>query len=248
MGIRIFSITVIISIVAIITLHLPLIAVRSIAISPESDIDQATRAEMLAYAKRTLNERVYGVPGKARYFFKKKQFENILRKTFLQADTITIESSFLNKWQIIAKKRMTFGTRCVGMQCVVIDTKGKAFMKTDITVGNTLIVADTIHLGDYVFGSDESAITDFQKIPEVIHYLEESNFFVKSVSLRKDTRVVYIDLENGIGIWLDSSEALYDTTRALHIVFKEVFSDPVKQAEIVSVDVRNPLSILYEKK
>ena len=248
MSVRIVSAVAIIVIVTAVALHLPFISVRSITISPESSIDQAVRAEMLASAKRTLNERVYGIPGRTRYFFKKQQFENILREAFLQTDTITIESSFFNKWQILAKKRTTFGTQCIGMQCLVIDTKGKAFMETDITVGNTLIIADTIYLGDYVFGSTESAIIDFQKIPEVIHYLENSSFFVKSVSLRRDTRVVYIKLENGIGIWLDSSEALYDTTRALHIIFKEVFSDPAKQAEIVSIDVRNPLSILYEKK
>ena len=172
----------------------------------------------------------------------------MLRAEFLQADNIAIQSSFLNKWKIVAKKRTPFGTHCIGMQCLVVDTKGKAFMSTDIIIGNTLIMSNTLRLGDQVFGDDVSAITDFQKIPEVVLYLENSGFFIKTISLRQDTRVVHIELENSIGIWLDTSEALYDTTRALHIIFEEVFSDPEKQAEIISVDVRNPLSILYEKK
>ncbi len=247
---RIFLVISIVAIVAATALHLPFVSVRSISIAPESSIDQAVRAEMLAYAKRMLKKRVYGVSGKTRYFFKKQEFEDLLRTTFLQADadTIRVESDFLNKWRIVAKERASFGTYCQGARCLIIDTKGVAFMETDITVGNTLVISDTVHLGSRVFSDDESAVKDFQKIPEIVHYLESGGFLVKTISLRQDTRVVHIELENGIGIWLDSSEALYDTTRALHIVFEEVFSDTEKQATIISVDVRNPLSILYEKK
>ena len=246
--VRIFLTIIIVSIVVSVALHLPFTSVRSIVIAPESDINQTVRAEMLAYAKRTLDERIYGVSGRTRYFFKKREFEDLLRTVFLQADTINVESDFLNKWRIIAKERISFGTYCQNEQCLIIDTKGVAFMETNITVGNTIIILDVLHIGDQVFGGDKSAVTDFQKIPEIVLYLEGGGFLVKTISLRRDTRVVHIELENGIGIWFDSSEALYDTTRALHIVFEEVFSDPEKQAEIISVDVRNPLSILYEKK
>ena len=237
-----------ITIVTAIALHLPFSSVRSISIAPESDVDQAVQTNILTYAKHVLSDREYGVPGKTRYFFNKQKFENLLQATFLQVDAITVESDFLNKWHIIAKKRRSFGTHCINGQCLVIDTKGMAFMETDITVGSVIIVAGSLHLGEQVFGSDESAVTDFQKIPEIVHYLESGGFLVKTVSLRRDTRVVHIKLENDIGVWIDSSEALYDTTRALHIIFEEVFSDPKKQAEIVSIDVRNPLSMLYEKK
>ena len=210
-------------------------------------MDHVLRAEMLTHAKKTLDKRAYGMSGKTRYFFKKGDFEASLREMFLQADTITIESSFLNKWHIVAKRRKSFGTHCTNARCLVVDTKGVAFMEADIVVGNILNISEGLHLGDAVFGSDETAVTDFQKIPEAVQFLEDGGMLVEVVSLRRDTRVVHIALENGIGIWLDTSEALYDTTRALHIVFEEVFSDPEKQAGIVSVDVRNPLSILYEK-
>lgn len=238
----------IITVVTVIALHMPFSSVRSISIAPESDVDQAIQTDILTYAKNMLSDQEYGVPGKTRYFFNKQKFENLLRERFLQADAITVESDFLNKWRIIAKKRESFGTHCANTQCLVIDTKGMAFMETDILVGSAIVVADSLHLGEQVFGSDESAVTDFQKIPEIVRYLEGGGFLVKTVSLRRDTRVAHIKLENGIGVWLDSSEALYDTTRALHIIFEEVFSDPKKQAKIVSVDVRNPLSMLYEKK
>ena len=229
-------------------LHLPLISIRSVSIAPESDVGHALRTEILTYTNQTLRKRIYGVPGKTRYFFKKSNLETMLREKFLQAENITIESQFLNKWRITAKKRKSFGTYCTKTHCLMIDTKGVAFIKTDIVVGSILNIADQLHLGDTVFGSDTAAVTDFQKISEAVLFLENDGLLVKDISLRRDTRVVHIKLENGIGIWLDTSEALYDTTRALHIVFEEVFSNPKKQAEIISVDVRNPLSILYEKK
>ena len=246
--VRVVLVGSIITAVTAIALHLPFSSVRSISMAPESDVDQAVQDNILTYAKSILSNREYGVPGKTRYFFKKQKFEDLLRATFLQADAITVESDLLNKWRITAKKRRSFGTHCADMQCLVIDTRGMAFMETDITVGSVIVVAGSLRLGEQVFGSDESAVTDFQKIPEIVRYLESGGFLVKTVSLRRDTRVVHIKLENGIGVWLDSSEALYDTTRALHIIFEEVFSDPKKQAKIVSIDVRNPLSMLYEKK
>lgn len=238
----------IITIIAAAALHLPFITVQSITIAPESDVEQAVRTKILAYAEEVMSKRVYGVPGKTRYFFKRQAFENILRTNFLQANAISVKTSFLNKWHIVAKKRTSFGTYCPDTQCFIVDTEGVVFMKTGIQVGVTLTVPETLHLGDRVFGDGASAKTDFQKIPEIVQYLENGGLLVKRVSLRRDTQAVHVDLENGIGIWLDVNESTHDTTRALHIVFEEVFSNLEKQAEIVSVDVRNPLSILYEKR
>ena len=246
--IRIILGVAVISIITIVAIHLPFISVQSVAIASESDIDQATRTKMLTYAEKALSNRVYGIPGKTRYFFKKQEFESMLRTNFLEANAISVKSSFLNKWHIIAKKRTSFGTYCSDKKCLVIDTEGVAFMSTNIQVGTHLVISETLHIGDQIFGKDALAIMDFQKIPKIVQYLENSDFLVKRTSLRRDTRVVHIELENGIGVWLDVSESTHDTTRALHIVFKEVFTDPEKQAEIVSVDVRNPLSILYEKR
>ena len=246
--VRIALVVAVMSIIAVTAFHLPFISVQSVTIAPESDIDQAVRTKILTYAEKMLSDRAYGIPGKTRYFFKKQEFENILRTNFLEADAISVKSSFLNKWHIIAKKRTPFGTYCTNTRCFIIDTGGVAFMDTNIQVGTTLAISSTLHIGEQVFGNSKSAIIDFQKIPRVVQYLENGGFLVKKVSLRRDTRVVHIDLENGIGVWLDVSESTHDTTRALHIVFKEVFSNPEKQAEIISVDVRNPLSILYEKR
>ena len=229
-------------------LHLPIISVRSVTIDSASDIDSTLRDEILVYAEGVMRERVYGVPGKTRYFFYKDDFEKMLRERFLRARGITIESHFFNIWRITANRRYSFGTHCTDARCIVVGKDGFVFMETDIQVGNALSISDSMGVGEYVFGADAAAITDFKKVPEAIVFLERGGMPVKQVSLRRDTRVVYVELVNGIGIWLDASEALYDTTRALHIVFEEVFSDPKKQAAIVSVDVRNPLSILYEQR
>ena len=83
-------------------------------------------------------------------------------------------------------------------------------------------------------------------MPEVLAFLEKRQLFVEHVSMRKDNHVVHIKLKNGIGVWIDASEKLYDTTRALYIIFNEVFRESFAQNQLVSVDVRNPLSLLYE--
>lgn len=229
-------------------LHLPFISVRSISVSPESDADRALQNEVLAFAEEMLDERVYGVKGKTRFFFKMSTFESMLQDRFLQTDTVRIESGFWNKWRIFVTQRHSFGTSCIDEHCLLVDVNGIAFMNTDMHIGTVLTVSDGLMLGEYVFGAVAGAVADFRKIPEIVLFLENNGLFVEHVSLRKDTRVVHIELENTIGIWLDTSEALYDTTRALHIVFEEVFADPDARKDIVSVDVRNPLSILYERK
>ena len=248
---RILTRSVLITLITAITIvgivHAPFISVQSVSISPDSDVDQLLRTEILAHTKHALKGRKYGIPKKTWYFFNKDGFETTLRETFSRADAIAVQADLFNTWSITAKRRRSFGTHCTKKQCLVVDTKGIAFMKTNIRIGNTLIFSDTIQVGDSVFTEGTKAVQDFQKIPEVVVFLENNGLPVKAVLLQRDTRVVRVDLESGIGILFDASEALYDTTRALHIVFKEIFTDTRKQTGITLVDVRNPLSILYEK-
>ena len=230
------------------TLHLPFVSVRSVSMSPKSDVEESLHEDILAYAEKHMNERIYGLKGKVRFFFKKDEFEMLLRERFLQADAIAVESDFWGAWHIVAKRRSTFGTHCTPAgDCLLIDTTGFAFMESDMRIGSELRISDMPWLGEYIFGSDQAATEDFGKVSEIVLFLEKNALFVKYVSLRKDTRVVHMQLENGIGIWLDASEALYDTTRALHVVFEEIFVGEDVRKDIVSVDVRNPLSILYER-
>ena len=228
-------------------LHLPFISVRSVSMTLESDVDRVLRGEVLAYAEELLNERVYGVKGKTRFFFRRNEFEALLRERFLKADTVSVTSDFWNAWYITVMRRYSFGTYCADSRCLLVDTKGVAFVETDMRIGVPLIVSDGLTLGEYVFGSDPNAVEDFGKVSEIVLFLENDGLFTEYVSLRRDTRIVHIKLENTIGIWLDADEALYDTTRALYVVFQEIFADPKALKDIVSVDVRDPLSVVYER-
>lgn len=228
--------------------NLPIISVRKVTIAQKSTIHKTLQSEILTYAKSVLDEKVYGIKGKTRYFFRKNEFEKMLRDKFLQAGTISIESSMVNKWSIVVTRRNSFGTYCTKTSCLLIDVGGTAFMETGIHIGTTIQISDNLSVGEQVFENEDRAKEDFSKVPEIVTFLEERGIPVLQVSLRRDTRVVHIALENGIDIWIDSSETLYDTTRALHVVFQEVFGDAEKQSKIASVDVRNPLSIIYENK
>lgn len=228
--------------------HLPFFAIKTITVSDQSDASQGLLDDILMYSETLLEERMYGLKGRTRYFFQRDKFEQTLREHFLQISSMNLEPDFLGSWKMLVTQRNTFGTFCTNEQCLLVDPTGFAFMETDMHIGNDLRIFDSIALGEYIFSSDKGAIRDFSAIPAVILFLERKDLPVSYVSLRSDTRVVHLHLENNIGIWFDSGEALYDTTRALHIVFQEIFSDPIAQTNIVSVDVRNPLSIIYERR
>ena len=245
---RFFVVFFILVVVVWTALHLPFVSVRSVSITSESDADQPLRNAVLVHAENLLDERMYGIRGRAHFFFRKDVFESRLREHFLQADTITVSSDFWNKWYITVMRRHTFGTHCTGSHCLLVDTKGIAFTETDMHIGVPLTVSDGLTLGESVFGSDADSVEDFGKIPEIVLFLENNGLFAEYVSLQGDIRIVHINLKNSIGIWLDADKALYDTTRALYIVFQEVFTNPEALADIVSVDVRDPLSIIYERR
>lgn len=228
--------------------HLPFLTIRSISVSGQGDADQELRSDVLMYAETLLQEREYGLSGRMRYFFQRDGFVDALRSRFLRARDIVLRTGFWGAWELEVAQRETFGTLCINEHCLLIDSTGFVFMETAMRIGSDIRMFDGVSLGEYIFGADEEAVRDFGTVPAVVLFLREKELPVSYISLQPDTRVVHLHLENGIGIWFDSSEALYEITRALHIVFGEIFSDPVAQAGIVSVDVRSPLSIVYERR
>ena len=246
--IRFFTVIVLSLCVVWLVLHLPFLTVRSVSVSDQGSADQELRSDVLVYADTLLQERAYGLSGKTRYFFQRDEFVKMLRSRFLRARDIVLRTGFWGAWEVEVAQRETFGTFCVDEYCLLIDAAGFVFMETTMHIGSDIRMFDGVSLGEYVFGADEEAVRDFSTISAVVLFLREKELPVSYISLQPDTRVVHLHLENGIGIWFDSSGALYETTRALHIVFEEIFSDAVAQAGIISVDVRNPVSIVYERR
>ena len=229
-------------------LHLPVVSVRSVEVVDQSTTDGETRAEVIAFLADLMDEYRYGVRGSTRYFFKREEVADLVRSRFLKVGSIDIDAVFFNRWVVTVTGRKTFGTFCArDDDCYLIDPFGVMFSGTTLPVGVTIRMAGDIRVGEAVFGSDADAWIDFNKITEAVRFLSQYDLVVREVSVRRDSRVVHVQLQNGVGIWIDASESLYDTTRALYIVFERVFIDDDRRS-VVSVDVRNPLNILYEKR
>lgn len=229
-------------------LHLPLVSVRSIRIAESSTADQGLRAEVLSYVTSRMEEYSYGVKGSTRYFFKKDTVSDMVRDTFLKVESVDITSEFFNTWVVTLTGRKTFGTHCEDRgACHLIDPFGIVFSRTTLPVGIVIQMPDAILLGSGMFGEGASAKADFSKVADVVRFLEQYGLVVDEVAIRQDSRVVHLLVRGGVGVWIDASESLYDTTRSLYVVFEEVFPGDDRNS-LVSVDVRNPLSILYEKR
>lgn len=211
-------------------------------------MSQDLRSDILAYVEDVLDERLYGVRGSTRHLFNRGAVVAMIQDRFLSVDEVVIESEILNRWVISVTQRETFGVSCFGSECLLIDVNGMAFGRAGIHLGHRIVVRDGLDLGDRVFGDLDGSTEDFRKLPEIMAFLEDRDLFSDHAALSRNSRVAYILLDTGIGIWLDLSESLYETTRALHVVFEEVFPDPEKRAELASVDIRDPLRIVYGKK
>ena len=230
-------------------LHSPLLSIRSAKISIESNIDKELQKEVMLYVNSLLDTYSYGIKGGTRYLFKRGTIEDMILEKFLQINSVNIRSKFLNVWNIEIQKREVFGTFCKAEECFFVDTQGVVFGSSDMQIGTSIKVRGTPDLGEVVFtGSSESSMRDFNALVESVRYLEENGLFVDGVEVLRDSRAVNINLNNGITVLLDASETVYNTTRALHLAFNEVLDSEQKRNKIVSVNVRDPLGILYEER
>lgn len=231
--------------------HLPLITVRTVHITPDSDITDILQKEILTCVNKELNTYTYGIPGSVRHFFNKEKIETMLREKFLSIKTADIEKKFFNEWHITVEKRETFGTACTETNCLLIDTSGLIFGKTPmIKVGHPVTFVGDGDIGDYLFTENTTAenqntgAEDFQKIEKIIDFLKKEELFIDNITIQQGNRDIYIKLENGIGIWIDTTENVWDITRLLHIAFSDkVFTE--EEINFSSIVICDPFNLYW---
>ena len=234
-------------------LYSPVLTVQSVKFSADSGIDDDKRREVLAYVDELFADREYGISGRTRYLLRRDVVRDMLAERFTEFKRVDIAYEFFNVWRIAVEKREPFGTVCAGEagECLFVDTDGIVYMRSrdGVRVGVSLYVRDALTVGEMVFAeNEETAARDFGTLVGVVQELEENGLFVDQVAVRRDSRLAHIQMNNGIAVWMDASETLYETTRALYVVFQEVLDDESKRDSVISVDVRDPKSILYEEK
>ena len=94
--------------------------------------------------------------------------------------------------------------------------------------------AEYIHNTDSVDDSETGA-ADFRKISDILTFLEERELFADYISLRKGSRDVHIQLLDGIGVWVNTTETLHDIIRALYVTFDVTFPDEESRSEVSSI-------------
>ncbi len=233
--------------------HLPLITIQAVRVTPESDITEILQKEILIYVNNVLGEYKYGIPGDVRYFLGKHTIENMIQKKFLYIETARIDKEFFNEWHLTVKRRKVFGTTCNEEQCLLIDMNGLIFGTTDtMKMGHSVSIADDVSVGEYLFAENESddteknGVEDFRKIEKIAAFLEKDALYVRRITVQKGNRDVYIELENSIGIWINTTESLWDITRALHIAFSEkVIGEDGIGANLSSIVICDPFRVYW---
>ena len=232
-------------------LQVPRLLVHPVVLATDSDVTEVVRSQVFAELEKELFGGTFLLPGETRYLFAIGTLERHLQALFPSLKEIDIRVHLFGDWELYVAQRIPFGTHCLHDRCVIIDTEGTVVQETYTgSIGLELHSEDALLLGTHVFGMVEHgtiAISrkNFTKLREVLKKLEEVGAPVASLSVRAGSYDVYLVLENGIGVWVDTTESVAAITKALHAVFVGVFQDEGTREEIRSIVICDPHNILW---
>ena len=189
-----------------------------------------------------LEEKKYFLPGYSRYFFASNTFASKLEKRIPSVVDVSVDRKFLFSWDVLITGRYLFGTVCSD-KCLLVDRNGIPFKETPLIQGVELIFADEVVLLEEVL---EPSVFEF--IVEIVSYLENLSLPVLEVKIAKREENAVVALESGLQIFISSNQRVFETTRAIHIVFSEVFPDGKAERELSSINLWNPEKITYTSK
>lgn len=206
------------------------------------------------YVKNLLEEKWIGIPKKNILFFNTNVIKKLIEKKFLGIESVEISRSFLKEINILASTREVFAMHCLNSEsseCMLIDPYGFVFGVSNIEVGVRIEIPENIPQGSFVFlGNREESMKKFKVFSDIVAYLERQNIFIEKAEVFRDNSSVVLHLqEDEVEIWIDVENSLKDTTRALHILFKEIFfKNTIERSTLQYIDVRNTDSFTYKKK
>ena len=237
-----------IPIVIFAALHIPIISVSSVQVSEESDVTDVLGMEAQLHVEDMLFGYWYGIPNATSLFFQKERVARTLEEEFSHIGEVEIHSGLFGVWSIVIGEKKIFGTHCTDVGCLHIDQRGVIFAESDLMqIGRRLILLGDVTVGDSLFPVTADMETDFLKIQEVLHFLEDEGVAIESITVQKGEHDVHIETDDGFGIWVDLSEGLYDIIQALYVTLVEVFPDQEGRAGVSSIILCDPLQVYWTK-
>ena len=232
-------------------LQVPRLLVHPLVITNDSDATEALQQQAISLLEEKLFADARVLPGETRYLFKSATLERMVLSELPALKHVELKPRWFGAWQLKLIQRIPFGTKCNEEHCLLIDSEGVAVQEVlSGGIGVVLKSDDTLEKGAHVFGQVEHSTQEvsrknFAKLKKIIEKLEEMGAFVEHVGVRAGSYDVYLSLTNGIGVWVDTTETVHDITKALHVVFLEVFNDDARQKELHSIVICDPHGILW---
>ena len=232
-------------------LQTPRLLVHPLTITDDSDATEALQRQAISVIEEKLFADAPVLPGETQYLFRSAALERRVLNKLPALKQVELTPKWFGEWQLKLVQRIPFGTKCNEERCLLIDSEGVAVQEVvSGGIGVVLQSDDQLERGAHVFGQVEHSTQEvsrknFAKLKKIIEKLEEMDAFVAYVGVRAGSYDVYLSLTNGIGVWVDTTETVHDITKALHVVFLEVFNDEARQKELHSIVICDPHGILW---
>ena len=230
-------------------LQIPRALVHPLTVTADSDVDAFLQEKVIESIEAELFGGTALLPGQTRYLFKVNQLEERAQQQFPSLKEVAITTRWFSAWEIRLKQRLPFGTHCSEVRCMIIDSEGTAVQEVATSgIGITIQSRDGIALGEHLFGEVKHSTPavskkNFLKLEKIVQKLEAIGVGVAHIALRRGSYDVYVSLNNGVGVWIDTTESVHDITKALHVVFLEIPKEELESLR--SIVICDPHGILW---
>lgn len=207
-----------------------------------SDPREATnlRLDIQNFIDAEFKKRVYLLRGSTRYLFSSSNIETLLTEEFSLVSRVEISWKFFNLWNVVAVKRDVRYQACSegDGKCYFIDENGVPFLEAEVLDLDLKIFSDV----EPELLKPVSSPETFKKLNLILDFLNENFIYIKEIHLSNELDEIVLITTSDIEITISSEESVYETTRALYIIFKELNQDNV---EFNFVDIVTPNVIKY---
>ena len=211
------------------------------------DIQMELKDDIKQYTEVILDEKRFGISRSKLSFFNTDNIVKNIEKEFLQIKNITVKR-YINSFSLDIYLRDVFATHCFEEECVLIDTTGFVFSKTELVPHITVSISEKINIGEYVLDSNsiENSELIFKNLVKITERLEGRGMFVKNIELLRDSPLVVFHLQDrSFELWVDLRISLEQNLQSFEIIFDEVFPTEKSRSKIKFFDIRNPGSLEY---
>ena len=199
-----------------------------------------TSIDMFLYETLEAEDQI--ISNRVKFLLFQDSLADVLEEEFPTIFDTDIKYAFFNNLDIAIQKRKLFGSICEGdEECVVVDEQGVPFDYSQLLIGKQIHTTEKeIKILKPI--TSPAVITMTKSI---IAYLESLEIGVTDVFFSQEEMHSIVRTDKGIDIRFSAENTVFETTRALYIVFNEIFNGRQNLSEI---DITDPNVIRYVPK